>query len=176
MKLAKTMTGAALLLDAINTTGFPQAPDNSAITVSITGVEGTGRSIDEIWYVQMDEPIAAPKGACVIYTIGDVIKDACDTSEESCPTVVVNELTDDIRIPVLDDKGCPTKHITLTQLLAYVTANQVPVPLCDRLTGQPETLAANMRILALGDDCALYSLPGSAVSCTMADPEAFNCG
>ena len=174
---AKTsLIGSEFTLTADQLAEWPvDVPVNSTMSFTINGVEGAGlKKSDTKIYLIMGSSIAVPRGSCVSYTWMESV--SCeDNGEDSCSATGTPILTPQMKLAVLDDKNCPTAYVTLDQLLAYVSANMEPVPLCDRVTSRPNATTADMRVLTLQNGCDLASVSISAFDCIMSDPEKFTC-
>lgn len=153
-----------------------EVPVNATMSITINGIDGAGlKKADNEIYLIMGSSIAAPAGVCIDYTwMESTVCDAADKSG-TCEKTAISTLTGAMKLAVLDDKGCPTAHVTLDQIMTYVTANIEFPQLCDMVTSRPNATTADMRVLVLQNGCDLASVPVSAFDCIMSDPENFSC-
>jgi len=108
------------------------------------------------YHLQLDKFEVIGKGSCI------VIDTACD-NEEKCFDGCANKkavLTDDTKIPVLDENGCPTQEFTTLGDIKKFIIGECLVP-----EGNPANLVAGDAIVAIDDDCNFKRIDPEALCC-----------
>ena len=118
-------------------------------TISIVGNE---------FLVTFDTRIVAPAGSCIVVE--------CHEKEEEtdCKDVEI-PFSEDLRLAVLDDKGCLMGWIRLGDIFKEITH---PDTLCKlyKVDGVPQGhLTASDRILTVDDSCMIKSIPATDIVC-----------
>lgn len=115
-----------------------------------------------------DQPtVALPSESCLTITC-----DGCDSKDkdEDCPNHEL-KITDETKVSVLDEDGCPQGFITVgelkTHILKSLSFEQVKFSFCDLVDGDIEqgNLLASDRLLVITDGCAIKTIDASEVVC-----------
>lgn len=106
-----------------------------------------------------DDDIVLPSDMCLIVNCAEA------AAPDDCPNVK-QVVTDETKISVLGEDGCPIGFITVEDLKAFILED-VPTTLCDLIGGSiPEgNLVAGDRILTTSGDCTLKSILQDDIKC-----------
>lgn len=119
---------------------------------------GTASIVGSEILITFEQPIVAPPGSCIDIECRDV------EEETDCKDVEL-EVNDNLRIAVLDDKGCLKGWIRLGDIFQKITH---PDTLC-KLYGVSEIpqghLTASDRILTVDGSCMVKSIPATDIVC-----------
>lgn len=110
--------------------------------------------------------VMLPSGVCFYLDCSQDI-DLPDELPDYC-NKTVGVLTDDTKLAILDDDGCPAGYILFSTLKAdIIAAAKADLNFCDFFpTGIPEgDLVVSDRVLTTTGTCALKSVPMSDITC-----------
>lgn len=167
IELTHGLDGQSFIFNAKNLTNFAAIYNyllgggNCTATLEYSGdtYTGTAGIVGSEVLIAFETAIIAPAGSCI--EIG------CEKEEEEerdCKDVQL-QVNDDVRLAVLDDKGCLKGWIRLGDIYKEVVH---PDTLCKlyKIDGVPRgRLAASDRILTVDDSCMIKSVSASDIVC-----------
>ena len=132
-------------------------------TLSYSGEKfnGAAAAVGASIVVSFNDKVSVPAGSCIDIECKDVED---KTFEENFCRDVEFTFSEDMKFAVMDDKGCVKGWVKLPEILNKV---QELKSLCD-LYGGPVphgNLTASDRILTVGDDCMIKSVPLTDIVC-----------
>lgn len=161
------LVGKSFVFNDSNTTNIstilPLLPvgDGCKVSLDYNGIiyYGHGRKEGDEIIVTFTTEIVVPSGMCIVF-------DCVGEPEAPCKDAQI-PITDDLRIAVVDDKGCPLGWILLKDLVDYIK-DMFPKTLCELIgVGSMPigNLVASDYILTVGDDCDLKGVPPTDIAC-----------
>lgn len=163
-----SLKGQSFIFNTYNVTNFQAiyneiaAGGNCAATLEYSGDVYNGKAsvVGTEVLVTFDSPVLVPAGTCI-----DI---ECTEQEEErdCKDVEI-PFSEDLRLSVLDDKGCLMGWIRLGDILQRIKDDN-PDTLCKlyKIDGVPQgRLIASDRILTVDDSCMIKSISPNDIVC-----------
>jgi len=163
------LVGQSFVFNATNASNFNDivnqvTEEPCSVTIEYNGVTytGSGMRVGNEIIVTMDSPVILPTGMCINFDCAQ----SPPVNERDC---VDTEIAYDpeLRLAILDDEGCLRGWILLSDIINHIIPDD-PQTLCEALN-IPEVpegdLVAQDRILTVGPNCEIKSIPVTDIVC-----------